>query len=64
MATPRGQKTAAEIIAEECDASVHREFPAQWLDKTLDEITQAAKRGTIAARKAYKLLQRPKYKKK
>ena len=63
MAKPRGQKTAAEIVAEECEAGILREFPSQWLVKTLDEIREAAKQGDRAARKAFKLLNDRRFKK-
>jgi hypothetical protein len=63
MAKTRGQKTAAEIIAEECEGSIHREFPSQWLGETLDEITRVARTGDKSARKALKLLNDRRFKK-
>jgi hypothetical protein len=63
MAKSRLQKTAREIIGEECEAGIHREFPAQWLDKRLEEILQAAKQGNWSARKALKLLNNRRFKK-
>jgi hypothetical protein len=64
MADARGQKKAIDIIAEECEGSIHREFPSQWLDKTLDEIARAAKQRDKSARKALKLLNDQRFKKK
>jgi hypothetical protein len=63
MAIRRGQKTAAEVIAEECQGSILREFPSPWLDETLDRIAQAAKQGDRSARKALKLLNDKRFKK-
>ena len=60
----REQKTAASIIAEECDASILREFPSQWYQRTLDDIRQAGKQGDRTARKALKLLNDHRFKKK
>jgi hypothetical protein len=59
---PRGRRTGV-VIAEECEASINREFPAQWLDKTLDEIVQAARKRDRSARKALKLLTDHRFKK-
>jgi hypothetical protein len=63
MADSRLQKTAREIIAEECEGGIHREFPTQWLDKPLAEILQAAKQRDRSARKALKLLTDHRFKK-
>jgi bifunctional DNA-binding transcriptional regulator/antitoxin component of YhaV-PrlF toxin-antitoxin module len=45
-------KTAQEIISEKKKGSINREFPGEWLDKTLKEIEEADEN----ARKAKKLL--------
>jgi hypothetical protein len=63
MAKDRSQKKASDIIAEECQGSIHREFPSQWLDKTLEDITKAAKQGDASAQKALKLLNNRRFKK-
>ena len=49
-------KTAQEIISEKKKGSINQEFPGEWLDKTLGEIEEAAKKGDATARKAKKLL--------
>jgi hypothetical protein len=56
MAQNRLMKKARDILAEECRGRVHRRFPGQWLDKTLEEITQAAVQGDKNAQTALKLL--------
>jgi len=48
--------TADEIIQKEKRGSIRAEFPGEWLDKTLEEIDRAAKRGDASARKARKLI--------
>ena len=63
MADTRLKKKASDVIAEECQAGVHREFPSEWLDKTLEEVFEAATRGDRSARKARKLLNDPRFKK-
>src|SRR5947209_2391628 len=63
VATPREKKKAKAIISEDCEAGVLREFPSQWLDKTLEEITEAAKEGDKSAKKAKKLLTDKRFKK-
>ena len=56
MAVDRLRMKAIDIIAQECRGSILREFPSQWLHRTLEEILDAAKRGDWSARKAAKLL--------
>ena len=63
MPTPRDQEKARDIIAQECEAGILREFPSQWLDQTLDAINQAAKQGSRSAQKAKKLLNDQRFKK-
>jgi hypothetical protein len=63
VATPREKKTAREVIAEECAASILREFPSQWLDETLEAIAKAAQAGDKSAQKAKKLLTDQRFKK-
>ncbi|HYT88587.1 MAG TPA: hypothetical protein VEL76_07750 [Gemmataceae bacterium] len=63
MSKSRSTKKASEIIAEECRGSVHREFPSQWLEKTLADIEHSARQGDRSARKALKLLNDPRFKK-
>jgi hypothetical protein len=48
--------TAQEAISRYKRASILREFPAQFLNSSLDQIEQAAKDGDRAARTALKLL--------
>jgi RHS repeat-associated protein len=48
--------TAAEWIAKYKQGSIHREFPGQLLDKTLEEIRRLAQAGDRAGQKAWKLL--------
>jgi hypothetical protein len=63
VAAPRDQKTAREVVAEECAGSILREFPSQWLDKSLAEIAKAAQAGDKSAQKAKKLLTDQRFKK-
>ncbi len=49
-------KTARDIIGEKKQGSINREFPGEWLDKTLEDIEKAAKSGDASAIKAKKLL--------
>lgn len=63
MLTPRQKQKARDIIARECDASILREFPAQWLNHTLEAIVKAAQQGDRTARKAKKLLTDGRFKK-
>ncbi len=50
------EETAEEIIAGSKKASILREFPSQFLDKTLKEIKLAKQEGVPFAAKAWKLL--------
>ncbi len=63
MATPREKKKAADVIAEECQGKVLRQFPAEWLQKTLEEIHKAADKGDKSAKTAKKLLNDHRFKK-
>jgi hypothetical protein len=54
---------ASEVIAKERQGSILREFPGQWLDRTLKEIGEAARQGDRSARKALKLLNIGRFKK-
>ncbi len=54
-------RTAEEIIAQEKQGSIYREFPSEWLGKTYDEIKRAADAGNARAKKAKKLLDRKDY---
>ncbi|MGG1663111.1 hypothetical protein [Brevibacillus sp. NRS-1366] len=49
-------ETASDYIAKNRKGSILREFPSEYLDKTLDEIEADAKKGNATARKAKKLL--------
>ena len=51
VAAPRDKKTAREVVAEECIGSILREFPSEWLDKSLAEIAKAAQAGESRRRK-------------
>lgn len=56
-------KTARDIIAEKKKASIHREFPGDYFDKTLTEIERDAKQNVDNAKKAKKLLTDSRYNK-
>jgi RHS repeat-associated protein len=56
-------RTAAEIIAAELKGSVNREFPSQYLGKTLAEIKKLAKCGDKPAQRALKILTDGRFKK-
>jgi hypothetical protein len=49
-------QTCQEFIAENCQASILRIFPGQFLHVPLDQVLEAAKAGDAAARTAKKLL--------
>lgn len=49
-------ETARDIIADKKKGSILREFPSEYLDKTLNEIEKDAKKGVPNAKKAKKLL--------
>ena len=49
-------KTCSQFIAQNCKASILREFPGQYLDVPVEEVFDAAKGGDSVARKARKLL--------
>lgn len=49
-------ETANDIISKKKKASIRKEFPTEYLDKTLNEIEKAAKKGVPRAKKAKKLL--------
>jgi len=57
------ETVSRDIIARECEASVLREFPSQWLDQPLEAIIEAARKGDLTARKAKKLLTDRRFKK-
>jgi len=63
MAVDRLRMKAIEIIGQECQDRILREFPSQWLPHTLEEILEAAKQGDRSAQKAWKLLQGGRFKK-
>jgi hypothetical protein len=63
MAVDRLRMRAIEIIGQECQGHILREFPSQWLNRTLEEILEAAKQGDRSARKASKLFQSGRFKK-
>lgn len=37
-------KTAQDIVSERKKGSIKQEFPGEWLDKTLEQIEEAAKK--------------------
>ncbi len=63
MAVDRLRMKAIDIISQECQGRILREFPSQWLNRTLEEILEAAKQGDRSAQKASKLLQSGRFKK-
>jgi hypothetical protein len=46
----------SEFITQNCNGSILREFPSQYLDVTVDQLLRDAQAGNAAARKAKKLL--------
>jgi hypothetical protein len=54
---------AQTFIGRCCQGKIRREFPTEWLDKTLGEIFRAKQGGHASARRAWKLLDRCEYKK-
>jgi hypothetical protein len=48
--------TCAQYISDNCKASILREFPGEYLDKTVDQVLKDAKNGIRPARSAKKLL--------
>ena len=63
MAVDRLRRKAIDIIGEECQRRILREFPSQWLNRTFEEILEAAKQGDRSAQKASKLLTSRRFKK-
>ena len=63
LAVDREHIKASEVIAKERQGSILREFPAPWLDRTLKEIGDAARKGDKSARTALKLLNCGRFKK-
>ena len=59
----REEKTAEQIISEECKGSINREFPSEMKDKKLKEIRKIDKKGNKVAKKALKLLNDKRFKK-
>ncbi len=57
------ERTAADIISKDLKGSVNKEFPGQWRDKTLRDITEAASNGDKSAQTAKKLLTDNRFKK-
>ncbi|CAM4102220.1 hypothetical protein [Lederbergia lenta] len=49
-------ETADQIISKKKKASIRKEFPSEYLNKTLNEIEKDAKAGKARAKKAKKLL--------
>ncbi|WP_157230827.1 hypothetical protein [Brevibacillus sp. BC25] len=56
-------ETADEYISKNRKGSIRREFPSEYLDKTLNEIEKDAKNGERKARTAKKLLNDNRFKK-
>ncbi len=54
-------RSAAQIINDDKQGRINSEFPAEWHDKTPDEIYRAAKAGVRTARTAKKLLDSREY---
>ena len=55
--------TADQIISKKRKGSIRREFPSEFLKKTLKQIDKEAKQGNAKAKKAKKLLQDGRFKK-
>jgi hypothetical protein len=56
-------QSCSAFIAANCKARILRVFPGQYLECSLREVQAAAKAGDAAARRAWKLLGRPEYRK-
>ena len=56
-------QTCQSFIAENCKASILRVFPGEFLHVPIDEVYRRADEGDAAARRAKKLLERPRYRK-
>ena len=56
-------ETADQYISKNRKGTIRREFPTEYLDKTLNEIEKDAKAGNAAAKKAKKLLTDGRFKK-
>ena len=54
-------RTARGIIGDEKQGKINQAFPSEWLDKTYDQIADAAKVGNDRAATAKKLLDRTEY---
>ena len=63
MQTQMLKMTAKEWIGKYCKGSVLREFPAEYLDWTIEQIEAEAKKGNAKARKALKLLKDGRFRK-
>lgn len=55
--------TAQEFIGKHCKGSILREFPSEYLGKTIKEIEKEAKKGNAHVRKALKLLRDQRFRK-
>ncbi|EDP68197.1 hypothetical protein CAT7_11470 [Carnobacterium sp. AT7] len=55
--------TADQIISKKRKGSIRREFPSEYLGKTLKQIDKEAKQGNAKAKKAKKILQDGRFKK-
>lgn len=55
--------TADEYIGKHFKGSIRREFPSEFLNKTIKEIEREAKKGNARARKALKLLKDGRFRK-
>jgi hypothetical protein len=56
--------TAQQFVARYCRGGINREMPGQFEDMTIKDIIDLAKGGDSAARKCYKLLNEPRFRRK
>jgi RHS repeat-associated protein len=59
----RLRTSADDLISQECKGSIRKEFPSEYLTKTLEQILKDAKKGVDGAKKAKKLLTDKRFKK-
>jgi hypothetical protein len=52
-----------EFVSRFCKASINRELPSQFEDVTIADVLEIAKGGDLAARRCYKLLNQPRFRK-
>jgi hypothetical protein len=56
--------TARQFVSRYCEGKINRELPTQFENMTIGDIIELAKGGDVAAKKCYKLLNEPRFRKK